>query len=106
MQGVFDRRLGATHYHRPTPETYLRVARDSGHTRWAVHASHASVEPLEPREFYRNSVPMPGRLLVQASRNEQARRLIERGLRALVAVSGRLRMFLSLIHISEPTRRT
>lgn len=91
--GVFDRDLAAIHIHRATPSTYLRVARDSGHTRWAVQAAHARVEALRPLEFYRNSVPMPGRLLVQASRRKWIRRPIEAGLKALVAISGRLRLF-------------
>jgi GT2 family glycosyltransferase len=93
LQGVFDRSLAATHLHRASPETYLRVARDSGHTRWAVHALHADVEALRPLEFYRNSVAMPGRLLVQASRRDPIRRIVERGLQLLIGFSGRLRLF-------------
>lgn len=93
LQGVFDRSLAAVHHHRATPDTYLRVARDSGHTRWAVQALHANVEMLRPLESYRNSVPMPGRLLVQASQHGPIRRLIESGLKALVGISGRLHIF-------------
>jgi GT2 family glycosyltransferase len=93
MTGVFDRGLAATHRHRVTPEAYLRLARDSGHTRWAVHAAHPDEEPFRPREFYRKSVPMPGRLLVQASQREPARRLVEAGLKLLIGVCGQLRLF-------------
>jgi GT2 family glycosyltransferase len=93
LEGVFDRALLAKHEHRTTPETFLRIARDSGHTRWAIHAGHGeTIGPL-PEDFYERSVPMPGRLLVRLSRNRTLQGLIRPLLRAITTAAGRLHLF-------------
>jgi glycosyltransferase involved in cell wall biosynthesis len=93
LKGVFDRRLLARHDYRTTPAAFLRVARDSGHTRWAVHASHRETTGPLPADFYGRGVPRPGRLLVRLSRNERARRPIRLLLQGLTRVAGRLHAF-------------
>lgn len=93
LEAIFDRRLLARHRYRTTPEGFLRVARDSGRTRWGVHASHEeTIGPL-PADFYERGVPPAGRPLVRLSRNRYARHPIHLLLRNLTRVAGRLHMF-------------
>lgn len=93
LKGVFDRRLLARHDHRVTPEAFLRVARDSGHTRWGVHASHQELAGPLPVDFYEKGVRMPSRMLIRISRNRQARPAVRFLLRALTKIAGQLHFF-------------
>ena len=93
LEGVFDRSLLATHEHQSTSDDFMRVSRDSGHTRWASHAAHTNtIGPLPPY-FYERVVRAPARPFVRLSRHEAARVPIQSMLRALVAMAGRLRLF-------------
>jgi glycosyltransferase involved in cell wall biosynthesis len=93
LEGVFDRGLLARHDHRVTPEKFMRVARDSGHTRWAVHASHRELAGPLPVDFYEKGVPMPSRLAIRISRHGQARPAIRFLLRAVTKIAGLLHLF-------------
>ncbi len=93
LEGVFDRSLRARHDHRATPQTFLRVARDSGHTRWAIHRAHAdTIGPL-PADFYQRGAPMPGRLLVRLAQRKRAHGFVQALLRGVARAAGRLHFF-------------
>jgi len=93
LVGVFDRDLLARHDYRTTPETFLRLARDSGHSRWTVHASHEEMIGKLPTDFYERGVSVPDRLLVRLSRNMHRQRPIQLLLRALTRAAGLLHLF-------------
>jgi GT2 family glycosyltransferase len=93
LEGVFDRRLLATHRYERTPESFIRDAGRSGQMRVAIHAEHAgTVGPL-PEDFYERGTPAPGRWLIRWSRNELLRAPIELILHGVMRAAGALRLF-------------
>jgi glycosyltransferase involved in cell wall biosynthesis len=93
LSGIFDRRLLARHEHQTSPETFLRHARDSGHNRWTIHASHEAMIGALPADFFERDLRLPDRLLVRLSRRRHAHRATRFLLGALTKVAGWVRLF-------------
>ncbi len=93
IEAIFDRALLARHEYRATPQTFLRVARDSGHTRWAVHQTHSEAIGELPGDFYERGAPMPGRLLIRLARHRWAHGPVKAFLRVVTTLAGTLRLF-------------
>jgi glycosyltransferase involved in cell wall biosynthesis len=93
LHGAFDRGLKARHLYERTPDSFLRVSRNSGASRARVHREHAeSIEPL-PDDFFEKTVPQPGRTLVRLSRRRRLRAAIHPMLALITHVAGALRLF-------------
>ncbi len=93
LRGVFDRELLAHHRYERTPDAYLRDCRRGGQGKEQLHRVYRdTLGPLDPEQFAAGT-PAPGSWLIHAARRKPARGAVRVLLNAVIAVSGRLRLF-------------